>query len=186
MTFEFLIACRSTTETNIEDVLTGLLARALEDNQNEFNEGLVADMIRIGYERVGAEMLAEDDVKGHHTFIGFTIDLPDETDSMPRVIDSFVKSLPETPPISHAVKFEDPLLQYELAERAAEIYALEMKLRRVLTIIYLNAYPGENPFNLLRDENEQPTAEGATDHRTNASSQRKSILSFALQPVHKP
>ena len=33
-----------------------------------------------------------------------------------------------------------------------------MKLRRVLSLIYLHAYQGEDPFDLLRDEQEQPFA----------------------------
>ena len=78
---------------------------------------------------------------------------------MVEVIDAYIDLLPKTPPIFHAVKFEDPLLRNELAERAAEMFELEMKLRRVLTIIYLHAYHGEDPFNLLRDESDgQPMA----------------------------
>ena len=44
------------------------------------------------------------------------------------------------------------MLRIELAGYAKEIFALEMKLRRVLSIIYLNAYQGQDPFNLLREE----------------------------------
>ena len=156
MTFEFLIACRLTPGTDIEQVLTGLLFSALEDNQNDFDEGIVADMVQLRHECIGGEVLVADDVSGYHTLVGFAIELPDETDLKSRVIDTFAKSLPETPPIFHAVKFEDPLLRDELAERAIEIFALEMKLRRVLTVIYLHAYQGVDPFDLLQDEVEQP------------------------------
>ncbi len=72
------------------------------------------------------------------------------------VISAFSRSLAETSPIFHAVKFEDPLLQAELAERAVEIFALEMKLRRVLSIIYLHTNQEGDPFNLLSEEIEQP------------------------------
>ena len=61
-----------------------------------------------------------------------------------------------TPPIFHVLKFEDSLLRDELAQRAAEIYALEMKLRRVLTLIYLHAYQSGDPYDLLRDEVVKP------------------------------
>ena len=54
------------------------------------------------------------------------------------------------------MKFEDPLVQDELAQRAAEIFALEMKLRRVLSFIYLYAYQGGNPYNLLKEEQTRP------------------------------
>jgi hypothetical protein len=75
---------------------------------------------------------------------------------MKTVVENFARALPDTPPVSHAVKFEDPLLQAELANHAAEIFALEMKLRRVLSLVYLNAYQAADPFQLLRDEKTTP------------------------------
>ena len=174
MTFEFVIACRTMPGTNIKQVLTGPLISALEDTQNDFNEGMVADMIQLRSERIGGEALADDEGTGNLVLIGFAVELPDETVSMGRVIDAFVESLPTTPPIFHAVKFEDPLLREELAERAAEIFELEMKLRRVLTIIYLYSYQGEDPFELLRDESEQPTArEKPTPEQMRAASENQ-------------
>ena len=158
MTFEFVIACRPTPEADIKGVITAPLATALEETQNEFSESRVSDMVQIRSERVGDEAPADGEGAGDVTLIGFSVELPDETVSISEVIDAYVDSLPKTPPIFHAVKFEDPLLRNELAERAAEIFELEMKLRRVLTIIYLHAYHGEDPFNLLRDESEQPMA----------------------------
>ena len=158
MTFEFVIACRMTPGADIKQVLTGPLVSALEDTQNDFNEGTVADMLQLRSERIGSEALADDEGTGNFVLIGFAVELPDETVSMGTVIDAFVESLPTTPPIFHAVKFEDPLLREELAQRAAEVFELEMKLRRVLTIIYLYSYQRGDPFELLRDESEQPTA----------------------------
>ena len=84
---------------------------------------------------------------------------------MESVVADFTKELHDSPPVVHAVKFEDLLLRAELAERAAEIFVLEMKLRRVLSHMYLNAYQLKEPFNLLKDETvgilakEKPTEE---------------------------
>ena len=152
MTFEFLIACAITPDDNIRRTLTGLLNEVLENHGNEFDEGFVADMIQIRYERLGEESSDADDVLNQHILIGFSVELPDETESQESVISDFSGELPNTSPIFHAVKFEDPFLQAELAERAKEIFALEMKLRRVLSIIYLHAYQDSDSFNLLRDE----------------------------------
>ena len=159
MTFEFLIACRMTPRTDMGQVLTELLVRILEDNQNDFDEGTVADMVQLRHERSG-KILDDNDMTSCHTLIGLAIELPDEIDFKADVIDAFAKSLPETPPVFHAVKFEDPLLQAELAQHAAEIFALEMKLRRVLSLIYLHAYLGADPFDILRDEATQPATGG--------------------------
>ena len=50
------------------------------------------------------------------------------------------------------------MLRAELAARAEELFALEMKLRRVLSIIYHHAYPDADPYDLLREETVQPMA----------------------------
>ena len=159
MTFEFLIAYRPTPDANIQQILTDLLSEVLENNSNVFEEDAIADMIQFRHERSGGEITDDDGVIPHHKLIGFALELPDEIETIRYVIDEFATSLPDTPPIFHVVKFEDPLLQDELAIYAKEIYALEMKLRRVLSLIYLHAcQEGEDPFNLLRDEQEQPLA----------------------------
>lgn len=160
MTFEFLIACRMTPGTDIGQVLTELLIGVLEDNQNDFDEGTVADMVQLRHERSGKILDDNEGMTSRHTLIGLAIELPEEMDFKADVIEAFAKSLPETPPVFHAVKFEDPLLQAELAQRAAEIFALEMKLRRVLSLIYLHAYQGADPFDILRDEATQPATGG--------------------------
>ena len=157
MIFEFLIACRLAPDTNIQKILTDLFAEVLENNSYVFEEDAIADMIQFRHERSGGK-ITDDGVTTHHKLIGFALELPDEIESIREVVDEFATSLPDTPTIFHVVKFEDPLLQDELAIYAKEIYALEMKLRRVLSLIYLHAYQGEDPFDLLRDEQEQPFA----------------------------
>jgi hypothetical protein len=73
------------------------------------------------------------------------------------VVDEFADAL-MADPIEHTVKCEDPLLRTELAARAEELFAIEMKLRRVLSIIYHHAYPDADPYDLLREETVQPMA----------------------------
>ena len=158
MTFEFLIACRMTPQTDIRRMLTELLAAVLVDNQNDFDEGIVADMVQLRHERFGDEVADNSGMITRHTLIGFALELPEDTVSIESLIEEFAKALPDNPPIFHIVKFEDPLLQAQLIERATEIFTLEMKLRRVLSLIYLHAYQDQNSFDLLRDETVQPTA----------------------------
>lgn len=153
MTFEFLIACRRVPDTNIKQILTDLITEALNSNSTEFDDVVIADMIQFCHGYSGNEFIDNDDVTISYVLIGFALKLPDEEIDFPRaVVDNFAASLPDTSPIYHVVKFEDPLLKEYLAERAAEIFDIEMKLRRVLSIIYLNAYQCEKPFRLLRDE----------------------------------
>ena len=152
MTFEFLIACRLTVETDIRQTLTELLTGVLEARQNSFNEGLLADMVRIRHRRLVTGTSDDPITSDQLALIGFGLELPDDTRYAEEVVTDFTNALPDTPPIFHVVKFEDPLLETYLAEQASEIFALEMKLRRVLSLAYLNAYRLENPFNLLREE----------------------------------
>ena len=158
MIFEFLIAYRLAPDTNIQQILTNLLSEVLENNSNLFEEDAIADMIQFRHERSDGEISDDDGVTTHHKLIGFALELSDEIDSIREVVDEFASTLPDTLPIFHVVKFEDPLFQAELASYAKEIFVLEMKLRRVLSLIYLHAYQREDPFDLLRDEQEQPFA----------------------------
>jgi hypothetical protein len=121
-------------------------------------------MIALQTQRLGNQSTNEDGNTTQTIILGFTLDLPEETNEADKVVEEFAKALTEeTTPISHIVKFEDPLLQAELAQWSAEIFTIEMKLRRVLTLIYLNAYQGVEPYNLLKEEtirsDKKPTTE---------------------------
>ena len=74
MTFEFLIACRMTTETNISEVLRGLLSEALDNNQAEFAQDSVDQMIRLSHGRAGHGVA---DTADRDVVVGFSIELPD-------------------------------------------------------------------------------------------------------------
>jgi len=156
MTFEFLIACRASPANDLRQVLIDLLAKVLEDNLNEFDVDAVASMVILRHERKGNESPNESGAIIHHILVGFALEIPDGIESTDAVISEFAAALADTPPIFHAVKFEDPLLQTQLAERAAEIYALEMKVRRVLSLVYLHAYQDSDPYDLLCEEAVQP------------------------------
>ena len=149
MIFEFLLTCGVTPETDIRQALTGSLAEALENSQNEFDEDAVNDWIQLRHERARG-ISVDDEETVQHRIIGFSVELPEEIVPNEEIIKNFIKNLSDSE--FHIVKFEDPLLQTKLAERAKEIFDLEMKLRRVLSIIYLPAYQSEDPYNLLRDE----------------------------------
>jgi len=116
------------------------------DNLNEFDFDAVNAMIQVNYERK-----AED---RKNVVLGFSLELPEETQSTRIVIDEFADELRATP-VAHVVKFEDPLLHDELAKRSEELYRLELKLRRVLTAIYLQARR-EKPYELLREDVVKP------------------------------
>lgn len=174
MIFEFVIVCQQDTDTDIRQILIDTLTVSLQDNYDEFEPDTVEQMIALQTQRFGNQLTNEDGNITQTIILGFTLDLPEETNEAQTVVEEFAKALTEVPnPISHIVKFEDPLLQAELAQWSAEIFAIEMKLRRVLTLIYLNAYQGVEPYNLLKEETTQPTLQ--TDKKITTEQMQKTL-----------
>ena len=155
MTFEFLVTCEIPPEQELMDIrqfLTDALSEILENNQNDFEDETINSMVQIHHNR----QVSVNSFGSRNNLIGFILELPEDTENVGNVIAEFSEYILDNPPISHVVKFEDPLLLAYLAEHAVEISALEMKLRRVLSLIYLNAYELRGAFNLLRGEQVQP------------------------------
>jgi hypothetical protein len=144
MTFEFVIVYRREASANIREILLDRLRDVLTANLNEFDDDAIAQMLLLNFERNGKPVTNEAGALCCRTILGFTLELPDETEYARTVVDEFASALTDVP-IEHVVKFEDDLLRQELAQRMAELFALEMKLRRVLSLIYLYAYQDGNP-----------------------------------------
>jgi hypothetical protein len=155
MIFEFQIVYHRAPHTDIIGFIRDGLSMVLEDNLNVFDDEAIERMVIPRVERVGDECVDRDGVACHHVVFGFALDLPEETASARIVVDEFVEHL-NTAPVIHLVKFEDPLLRANLAGWAEEISALEMQLRRALTLVYLHAYQGGDPYDLLFEESVQP------------------------------
>lgn len=159
MIFEFVMVYQQDSDTDIRQILIDTLTTSLQDNYGEFEPDTVEQMIIFQTQRIANQSTNQDSNTTQTIILGFTLDLPEEVNEAQTVVEEFAKALTEeTTPISHIVKFEDSLLQADLARWSAEIFAIEMKLRRVLTLIYLNAYQGLEPYKLLKDEKEQIAA----------------------------
>lgn len=152
MIFEFIIIHRPLKDEPILGILCERLHEVLEANLNDVEDDALVDSVRINFER---SLPANADGAPPRAVLGFSLELTEETASIREVVDEFADAL-MADPIEHTVKCEDPLLRAELAARAEELFALEMKLRRVLSIIYHHAYPDADPYDLLREETMQP------------------------------
>jgi hypothetical protein len=155
MIFEFQIVYLRTPYTEIIPIIRDGLSMVLDANLNVVDDDAIAQMIIPRVERVGSEFTDFNGATCEHVVFGFAVDLPEGTMSARIVIDELVEHL-NTVPIIHVVKFEDPLLLADITQWTQEIFALEMKLRRVLTLVYLHAYQCEDPYDLLREESVQP------------------------------
>ena len=155
MIAEFLIVYRRDANTEIVWFVRDCLFKVLEDNLNEFDSEAVERMVIPTFERLGNSSMGEDGYAYRRALFGFKLDLPEDTASQRIVVDEFAEAL-NTAPVLHLVKFDDPLIRADLAKWGDEIYSLEMKLRRVLTFVYLHAYQEGDPYELLREESVQP------------------------------
>lgn len=164
MSFEFLLTCRVTPEADIKEVLTDSLAGALDD-RDEFDQEVINDLIQLRHERIRDT--------SQHRIIGFSVELPEDIEPAETIIEDFIENLCDSGHGFHIVKFEDPLLKTKLAERAKEIFDLEMKLRRVLSIIYLHAYQSEEPYNLLRDETTKTRTRDLEDQQMESATENQ-------------
>lgn len=155
MIFEFLAVIRLAEDTEVVEIIHECLSKVLDDNLNEFDDESIKHMIIPRSQRMGKYDAEENGEPFCRTLFGFAIDLPEETASMRTVVDEFAEAL-NMPPVVHLVKFDDPLTRADFARWAEEIYALEMKLRRVLSLVYLHAYQNGDPYELLCEETVQP------------------------------
>ncbi len=153
MIFEFLIVCNAPPDQEIASVnqyLLEVLTNALDASGSSDDEVTIQNRV------VRAVDNAE--LGNGNTLLGFDLDLPEHimgVDGVDEVLTYFVENLRDYSTVFHVVMFEDPLFQAELSALADEIFHLEMKLRRVLSFIYLNAGELKDPFNLLAVEKVQ-------------------------------
>lgn len=158
MNFRFLIAYKYSDGVDILSILHEILEDALVNNNNEYDVEDINHMIVPQQHRLGESITDQSGNTFQYILLSFTLEIPDETAYSQEVIKEFVSVLPDTSPILHVLKFEDPLLQKELSRLAEEIFHLEMKLRCVLSLIYLHSYQNEDPYSLLYEETVQPMA----------------------------
>src|SRR3954451_21537735 len=105
MTFEFLVRCHINGESDLQADLTDLLRDTLQENLNEFDDDAVNSMIVLRQRRKGDEHQDETGNKFRHELVTFRLDLPDETESVPAVLEEFTDALPGSPSIVHVVRF---------------------------------------------------------------------------------
>lgn len=174
MIFEFIIIHRVQEDAPILGILCERLREILEANLNDVEEDRLSRMVRISFQR---PLPANADGLPPRAVLGFSLDLDEEIASIREVVDEFADAL-MSDPIEHTLKCEDPLLRAELAIRADDIFALEMKLRRVLSIIYHHSYPDADPYELLQEESMQPMAKPQREQMKAAAENQFFHLTF--------
>ena len=150
MKFEFLVICPpDIAEANFFEQI---LWQALTDNLNEMDPDQLGGAVKTKLVR---HLPLKPDGNGktiQRVIFGFDVELDDDTQSLAAVIESFATAIEGTDGVDHLVKFFDQMLLARNLEFMRRIFAIEMKLRKALSLIYLTAYD-KGFYDLLREEN---------------------------------
>jgi hypothetical protein len=146
--FEFLIVCSPAAPS--EEELRELLFTTLTDNLNDSGYAHLTGVVTVTHLR---QCPAAPDATNPamRQICCFAVELGEETENLTQVIDDFCSALNQTEGLKHVLKFFDSHLLEQNIALMRELFVLEMKLRKVLSVIYLAAYE-DGYYNLLRDE----------------------------------
>lgn len=168
MTFELLVVCKvGFILDDLKELLYEKLSQILSDNLIEFVESTIELFIKISYIR-DCETISTTPEEIKRTILGISVELPEEIENIEIVIAEFCSNILDIEQIEHVVKFEDEVLLSKNQQYFQEIFYLEMKLRKIISMIYLHQY-SENYFDLLKEEiikppaKEQPVVEQMKD-----------------------
>lgn len=183
MIFSFVTALHQDAEFDIPETLTDALATVLEESDQDENSGdyyrdCANRQLSIQYQRLGAEREGDNGERVRFVQIGFNLELS-EDEPCAEIVSAFSYAIQNVPQVHQIVCFEDPLLQNALSFLSAEIFSLEMKLRRVLTWIYLHAYQTGDLCDLLCEECVQPAEKPDINHMRNVSENQFFYLTFS-------
>lgn len=150
----------------IDGIIFELLKDALDESSSKlFDEGEIAHAInRTGYTTRASE--------SPEWVSSLKIDLEIEEVDKNAIIESFHQRLllGEDDGILHVTKLFDSDLKHKLAQYASELFDLEMKIREVLSIIFLDTYGAADGYGFLKDSSQsmmKNNAPGADDLRAN-------------------
>ncbi len=151
MTFELLIVCRiGDFLDDIKELLNEKLSQVMVDNLVELDSSIIGSLIQINYLRE-CETISTTPEEIKRNILGISVEIPEEVENTEIIIEEFCYIIAEDELIEHVVKFEDESLFEKNRKFFHEIFYIEMKLRRIITMIYLHQY-SDNYFKLLRDE----------------------------------
>jgi hypothetical protein len=149
MKVEFLIVCHP--EDVSEDSLRELLQQTLANNLDDKSLEELTDSIRFTHLRE----IASTNGDTPRVIRAFDLMLPEETTYPDRVIKEFAAAVSDSDEVDHLLKFYDDTLLEKHLTHQRELFDFEMRLRKALSIIYLNSYK-ESFYELLRDETTKP------------------------------
>jgi hypothetical protein len=146
---EFLLVC-SPGDVN-EETWRGLLQTALETNLNEYGDEEVKEFLQFTLSRSVTHLSEDGSTDTPKEICCLELTFPKGIQNLDTVIHDFAKALEEEGGALHVLKFYDDTLLNRNLKFVRELFTLEMKLRKALSLIYLSVYC-DKPFDLLAEE----------------------------------
>ena len=114
------------------------ISRGIEEQPANIEDWSIFDWIKLKYNHQS---------DGDKYLAGFILDLEED---FKEIIPDFGKKIQDDENIALVLKYDDERMQLEHKEYAKAIFVIEMRLREVLSFIFLDTYK-EDYHNLLRD-----------------------------------
>ena len=169
MIVDYLVVCSNGGD--LTSVLAKLLRNVIEavyDKKNIYNElpeeEELKQYITIRYTKIQEDGGQICGFSVEFDIASLEFDITEE--QLEVLIPGFSKSVRdcEAEGIEHLLKLNDPQLQRTLRKYGEEIFKIEMQLREVLSLIFVDTY-GEDFYNLLKDADVKPFEESDEDYQ---------------------
>lgn len=148
MKIDFLIVCRS----DLADAgfLRAILSETLQADYEEAAPDTLMENITLTLMRAAPDGVDDASTAYPRMICGFEVYMPIDQSNPQTIIEDFADALKDTHGIDHVLKFYDDFLLRQNLDLVREVFALEMNLRKALSIVYLAA--GKEFYNLLCDD----------------------------------
>ncbi len=137
---------------NFKEELKELLKTTFEQNYDEFSEEKIDTYIEITYEK---------QLKDDKHLIGFEINFSEIGSEINKFIKDFSENLKDSEKINLVLKFYDSDLLTFLSELYKELFKTEMKLREIVSFIFIDTYKSSD--DLLKEVEITPKFNGRKD-----------------------
>lgn len=171
MIVELLLTTDALGRDALCDIVLSTLCNAFDFRDVAVGEDAAAAMVQVTHSAKGTDDLI---------VWGVRIDVPEEIAVAEQVLDDLVHNLPDGDPVLHVCRFEDDEFRLQLDRLSHEVFTLEMKLRRVLSIVYLKSGLGRDPYNLLQHDRVKPVTKDLQQSAMSAAAENQLFhLSFS-------
>lgn len=152
-------------ELDFKNELIPILKTSFEENYDELSEDTFESLIDIKYQK---------QIDEYKFLIGFEVIFDIIGEEIDSVINDFGDNLKDSENISLVLKFYDESSFTVLSQLYQMLYSLEMRLREVISLIFIDTYKS-GYYNLLREFDLNPKYDGRNNIRKDES-QRSDFL----------